>query len=112
MDLAINEDSEIPLGELPLLIPDPFSSEQHKDLDGKFQPPMKLNSSDLGNQYMTVTQILQRAEVARPDLRRRLRKNEDFDFLQQLLDQNKSFAKTVKLAIERHSFSSIRSSGK
>lgn len=108
----MNEDSEIPLGELPLLIPDPFSSEQHTELDSKFQPRKQLDPSDSTYQWKTVTLILQRAEVARPDLQRRLRKNEDIDFLEELLDKNKSFAKTVKLAIERHSFSSIRSSGK
>lgn len=110
MDLAVNEDSEIPLGELPLLNPDPFSSEQHTDLDSKFQPPMKLNSSDLAHQYMTVNEILQEASVARPDLQRRPAK--DNFALYHLLKKNESFAKTVELAIEKHSFSSIRSSGK
>lgn len=106
----MNEDFEIPIGELPLLNPDPFSVAEHTKLDREIHPDenLKLHKSNLFAQVFIVQSVMQSAAAARPELQRCPANN---NFTLDLLKKNESFAETVELAIERRSFAAIRSSG-
>lgn len=107
----MNEDFEIPIGELPLLNPDPFSEEEHTKLDGEIYPgrDLSLNKGNVFAQGFIVLDVMQSAAAAHPDLQKSSSLTNSV--LTGLLEKNKWFTKTVDTALDTRSFAAIRSLG-